>query len=164
MLAAILTSYKEAGISQSTYQRYVKRYFPDKRAGIKLITHLSEIVDEFQCNLCEEFLPSSYFSSNISKSSGLARECRECMYVIRTYPNARHYAALHRVAKTQRTPKWANLEKIKQFYKECPEGYHVDHIIPLKGKNVSGLHVEYNLQYLTVEDNLRKSNKYAGLV
>lgn len=62
--------------------------------------------------------------------------------------------------KKQRTPKWADLNKIKEIYRNCPEGFHVDHIIPINGKNVSGLHVETNLQYLPAETNVRKSNKY----
>lgn len=57
------------------------------------------------------------------------------------------------------TPRWADLNAIREFYYNCPEGYHVDHIIPLNGKNVSGLHCRENLQYLPAIENLRKSNK-----
>ncbi len=57
-------------------------------------------------------------------------------------------------------PVWANKDAIKTFYDECPDGHHVDHIIPLLGKNISGLHVENNLQYLTVSENSRKGNSF----
>ncbi len=57
------------------------------------------------------------------------------------------------------TPSWADLGAIRELYFKCPVGYHVDHIIPLNGINVSGLHTIENLQYLRAEDNLKKSNK-----
>jgi len=67
--------------------------------------------------------------------------------------------AKRRSLKLNATPKFANLNKIKEIYKNCPKGYTVDHIIPLQGNNVCGLHVEWNLQYLTRSENSSKSNK-----
>lgn len=64
-----------------------------------------------------------------------------------------------RAQKLSATPKWADMDKIKQIYKNCPEGHHVDHIVPLQGKNVCGLHIESNLQYLPAEENIKKGNK-----
>lgn len=80
------------------------------------------------------------------------------------YLNNKLYYNLKSLHRTKhilmRTPKWANLEKIREIYQNRKKGYHVDHIIPLQGENVSGLHVENNLQYLTTKQNLSKGNKY----
>lgn len=59
-------------------------------------------------------------------------------------------------------PLWAEKNKIVEFYRNRPEGHHVDHIIPLNGKTVSGLHVLANLQYLSAAENLSKSNKFVA--
>lgn len=66
-----------------------------------------------------------------------------------------------RVAHIKRaTPPWANLDAIEQMYIEAAQlGMHVDHVIPLRGKFVSGLHVENNLQLLPPVENHRKYNK-----
>jgi hypothetical protein len=58
------------------------------------------------------------------------------------------------------TPKWVNKIEIQNIYGNCPKGYHVDHIVPLKGKFVCGLHVENNLQYLPAIENIAKGNRF----
>lgn len=49
-------------------------------------------------------------------------------------------------------------KEIKNFYKNRPEGFDVDHIMPLCHKNFCGLHVPWNLQYLPKEENRKKRN------
>ncbi len=53
-------------------------------------------------------------------------------------------------------------EGVEAVYNECADmgrDYHVDHIIPLNNPLVSGLHVPWNLEIVTSEYNLWKSNK-----
>lgn len=69
--------------------------------------------------------------------------------------------AAYKAARGHRTPRWADLGAIASFYKACPRGHHVDHVIPLRGAAVSGLHVESNLQYLPAIENMRKNRSFA---
>lgn len=62
----------------------------------------------------------------------------------------------------KRIPPWQDKEELWAFYKACPDGMQVDHIIPLNNEIVCGLHTVNNLQYLSVEDNSRKSNFVDG--
>lgn len=69
--------------------------------------------------------------------------------------------AFYRAQKRKATPKWLTkeqLEQIAQFYKNCPEGYHVDHIVPICSDFVCGLHVPWNLQYLPGNENESKGD------
>ena len=64
-----------------------------------------------------------------------------------------------RALKMQATPKYANIDAIKKFYKDCPKNKTVDHIYPLKSNWVCGLNIIDNLQYLTRSENSIKSNR-----
>jgi len=78
--------------------------------------------------------------------------------------------AKYRASKLQRTPEWLTQEHHDQIVakyaerdrlnKETGIEHHVDHILPLQGENVSGLHVPWNLQVITATENHQKSNYY----
>lgn len=95
-----------------------------------------------------------------NKDNPVRRKEIKTAYDKRTQPQKNARTANYRAGKDQRTPVWAEIDLIKEFYKNCPKGYHVDHIIPLRGAKVSGLHVFDNLQYLPGEENVRKGNKF----
>lgn len=74
--------------------------------------------------------------------------------------NARR--AAYTARKLNATPPWLTKEdhnEILKFYTEAKRlNHHVDHVVPLRGKNVSGLHVPWNLQVLPPHENARKGN------
>ena len=125
------------------------------------------------CKVCHGEAGKQWRKNNPEKALELTRKFRDANYELclartRAWREANkkydaHRAKLYRTRKQNQCPSWANIEAIKQIYLTCPDGYHVDHIIPLKGKLVSGLHVETNLQHLPAKENMRKRNKYAEL-
>lgn len=81
----------------------------------------------------------------------------------------RHHNAKRKKLIRQATPAWVDMEAIKAVYaeaerleREAGTPYHVDHIIPLQGENVCGLHVPWNLQPLTAAANISKKNRLAA--
>ncbi len=92
---------------------------------------------------------------------------------VKKYPEKRAAInAKRRASKLQRTVPHGNSKKIQQVYSDCveinlaakvagcTEKFEVDHIIPLQGNNVSGLHVENNLQIILASENRSKNNKF----
>jgi hypothetical protein len=85
-------------------------------------------------------------------------------------PEKRHAdVAKRRASKLQRTPPWLNAGhwlEIDSIYELCAAwrsigfDYHVDHIVPLQGKKVSGFHAPWNLQILTAKENIGKGNRF----
>lgn len=106
----------------------------------------------------------SWADQNTDRRSAIKKRWREsnrdaCM---------RHWIS-RRARMLQSTPDWLTDEHRKQFdaiyslaqmlKKKSGRAFHVDHIIPLRGKMVCGLHVPWNLQVIPAIENLRKSNK-----
>ena len=60
----------------------------------------------------------------------------------------------------QQCPVWVDRQALKAFYLNKPVDMQVDHIVPLQGDGVMGLHVPWNLQYLSKQANSRKGNRY----
>jgi hypothetical protein len=149
----------------------------DKPKGVKWGSWLLSLIEYKKCRECSKILPLASFSKDSLTWDLHGYVCKECRAIQRqTFTdnnpeyNKQHYlshkdeyiarAIQYKTKRSLATPPWADLLKIKQIYDTCPKGYHVDHIIPLQGELVSGLHVEYNLRHLLALENMQKHNTY----
>lgn len=129
-----------------------------------------------RCRECQNISAKEWASENKERHNATKREWRarnpgRSAEVQRSFyqRNKAYYRSLesrYRARSKQAQPIWADVEKIQEIYEqrlklsqETGLEYHVDHIYPLKGKLVSGLHVHTNLQILLAEENLKKNNR-----
>jgi hypothetical protein len=144
-----------------------------------------------ECSKCKDNKPFSSFAKDSSRKDGFYHMCKECHREYRQSKEQKenislywkkHYVAYkskyrakagkRRAAKLQATPKWLTKEQllaieckysvVEMLSKHGTEQYAVDHIVPLQGKTVCGLHVPWNLQVIASFDNLKKGNKFHG--
>jgi hypothetical protein len=157
-----------------------------KRGAAKLLSRKEAIA----ANLSFYFTGKPCSKGHLSVRNVNSRACVDCLRLwassnINSYRassskwkknnagKTRAIIAKRRADKLQRTPPWVTKEHtdaMKKLYKQAAWlteitgiKWHVDHIVPLKGKNVSGLHVPDNLQVIPARENLKKGNKLASL-
>ena len=160
-----LYGYREAGWSAQGQSKWLNKWFPNRFKNTRPYTYVLDLIDKKYCSKCKKVKKKPDFSVNIDTTQGLYGWCKSCFLEYQRGNPSRWRASSssYRASKLNRTPRWANLEGIADFYSKCPEGYHVDHIVPLQGDKVSGLHILENLQYLPASENCAKGNKFTPL-
>jgi hypothetical protein len=124
-----------------------------------------QYVDYYQAN--KDKISAAFVEYRKINGEKIACRMKEYRQTNKDKINAQN--AERRAAELQATPPWltkfdkeqiVELYTIAQMFKlYTGEEYHVDHIVPLKGKTVCGLHVPWNLQVIPAKENLSKSNK-----
>jgi len=150
---------KDLGYSSGGLSKLIKKLWSDKPlTSKKLCTYILSKNNLCFCVNCNTVYDLENFYKNKDRKVSHCKKCSDKL----TNPSQAYRTALYRASRLQATPSWANLTKIEEIYLNCPEGFHVDHIIPLNGVNICGLHVENNLQYLSAKDNCSKGNKFTS--
>lgn len=119
------------------------------------------------CKPCSDKRVKEWSDANWDRRMAVAKKRLESEHCQAYYNSTRGKGVVRNASRVNQfkdrrcIPAWADKEAIIHFYGSCPDGFTVDHIVPIKGRNVCGLHVIENLQYLTKSHNASKSNKFS---
>jgi len=119
--------------------------------------HPKKLAKMHKCPYCGTETKTNHgkYCSNICYQKHRPKYTLEEAAIIRKQRN-REVSANYRARVRNQTPINTDRKAIQEFYNNCPTGYEVDHIIPI---SKGGLHDLSNLQYLTIQENRKKSNK-----
>ena len=159
----------------------------NKKSSTHMNTWFLQTFGYKYCSKCKDVKSLDSYATNKTRVSGITDYCKSCNnnyyevdpdkkkklnsnYKVNNASKVNAATAKRRAAKLLATPRWLTTEhyvQIENFYivakkLETQTGikHHVDHIVPLQGNNVSGLHVPWNLQVIKAEDNIRKGNRF----
>ena len=137
----------------------IKTYFTDSSRS--LMNRILDSYDKKYCKQCDKVLDKELYNKNRSTEDGLQDRCKYCRYAFyKDNPEIQRNIVNERRSRTSTPLSAVYREELQKIYRNCPEGSQVDHIIPLLHYEVCGLHVPWNLQYLTIAENASKSNKF----
>jgi hypothetical protein len=137
------------------------------------------------CSKCKQEKDISMFTPRTDRVNKVMSQCKECRKVLaasKRKPNLRLKHAskadclrFHKIKRNRAIAERVldNSELTQFVYSEAHQlrklrnkltgfNWHVDHIIPLRGKTVCGLHVWNNFQLIPAIENFRKNNKLEG--
>jgi hypothetical protein len=151
------------------YKEYYKEYYEKRKECQKEWRKAnSEYKKEFRKANADKIKEcgKKYYKANSDRIKEYQKE-----YIKANRDKRNAHTAKRRAKKLQATPPWLtnkHLSAIRMYYsrsktleKATGIKHHVDHIVPLQGKNVCGLHVPWNLQVLTASENSSKKNHYS---
>lgn len=158
------------------WHRHKDRYNAEKR---ERWANDEEYRNKMKAMQADYIKRTEYYNSETRKQWAENNKDKRTEYERRWRENnvgaSKYLGYLYRRRKRAAMPPWADKEAMKKMYEKVARmnrlagrntpgrcAFHVDHIIPLHGENVCGLHIPENLRIMRASDNIRKGNKVEG--